>query len=296
MADHPRRGRNRPDSRAMWDESDRPNHYGGGTRDRRDNRDRFRDSRPRSRDRRHRSRSRSPVGDRRERHRSRSHDRRDRDRDYSRDRRRGYEGTRDKVDARHQERDRETEREKEREKERDGRRRDDGREEHTIPRGPGRRSNPRRSVSPPRSPSGKAGRAVHHPYSPLPTRSKNRDAESGPSSVRGDPDDENRSQKGNSGRNNNTGDSPEEEEKRGRKPTRENDSGEDAMDEDDDLAVEDDETSAMQAMMGFGGFGTTKNQKVAGNNVGSVYKAKKTEYRQYMNRVGGFNRPLSPGR
>jgi U4/U6.U5 tri-snRNP-associated protein 3 len=68
------------------------------------------------------------------------------------------------------------------------------------------------------------------------------------------------------------------------------------MDVDDNLEVEDNEMSAMQAMMGFGGFGTTKGQKVAGNNAGAVYKAKKTEYRQYMNRIGGFNRPLSPGR
>ena len=29
---------------------------------------------------------------------------------------------------------------------------------------------------------------------------------------------------------------------------------------------------------------------------GVVRKEKKTEYRQYMNRVGGFNRPLSPSR
>lgn len=68
-------------------------------------------------------------------------------------------------------------------------------------------------------------------------------------------------------------------------------------DEEDDVEVEvDDDTAAMQAMMGFGGFGTTKGQKIAGNNVGGVRKEKKTEYRQYMNRQGGFNRPLSPGR
>jgi len=74
----------------------------------------------------------------------------------------------------------------------------------------------------------------------------------------------------------------------------------DAMDQDeedeDELVVEDDGLDAMQAMMGFGGFGTTKNTKVIGNNTGGVRKEKKTEYRQYMNRVGGFNRPLSPGR
>ncbi|KAK3326254.1 hypothetical protein B0H66DRAFT_550492 [Apodospora peruviana] len=70
------------------------------------------------------------------------------------------------------------------------------------------------------------------------------------------------------------------------------------MDEDevDDIVVEDDGLEAMQAMMGFGGFDSTKGKKIQGNNVGAVRKEKKTEYRQYMNRVGGFNRPLSPSR
>jgi U4/U6.U5 tri-snRNP-associated protein 3 len=67
------------------------------------------------------------------------------------------------------------------------------------------------------------------------------------------------------------------------------------MDE-DPVVAEDDDVAAMQAMMGFGGFGTTKNKKVSGNNAGGVRKEKKTEYRQYMNRNGGFNRPLSPSR
>jgi len=60
------------------------------------------------------------------------------------------------------------------------------------------------------------------------------------------------------------------------------------------IVEEDDSMGDMAAMMGFGGFGTTQNQKVDGNNIGGVRKEKKTEYRQYMNRVGGFNRPLSP--
>ncbi|KAJ9142548.1 hypothetical protein NKR19_g7188 [Coniochaeta hoffmannii] len=67
------------------------------------------------------------------------------------------------------------------------------------------------------------------------------------------------------------------------------------MDEDepeDDVVVETDGLDDMQAMMGFGSFGTTKGKKIPGNNVGAVRKEKKTEYRQYMNRVGGFNRPL----
>lgn len=72
------------------------------------------------------------------------------------------------------------------------------------------------------------------------------------------------------------------------------------MDEDDDdedgLLVQDDDNDDMAALMGFGGFGSTKGKKIAGNNVGAVRKEKKTEYRQYMNRQGGFNRPLSPSR
>jgi U4/U6.U5 tri-snRNP-associated protein 3 len=66
--------------------------------------------------------------------------------------------------------------------------------------------------------------------------------------------------------------------------------------DDEDIVVDDDGLAAMQAMMGFGGFGTTHQQKVAGNDIYAVRKEKKTEYRQYMNRVGGFNRPLSPTR
>lgn len=65
----------------------------------------------------------------------------------------------------------------------------------------------------------------------------------------------------------------------------------DAKDED-----EDSETAQIRQMMGFAKFKSTKNTKVPGNNVGAIRREKKTEYRQYMNRVGGFNRPLSPSR
>lgn len=64
-----------------------------------------------------------------------------------------------------------------------------------------------------------------------------------------------------------------------------------AMDVDSDPEI-----ALMRKMMGFASFKTTKNTKVPGNNVYGVRKEKKTEYRQYMNRVGGFNRPLSPSR
>ena len=69
--------------------------------------------------------------------------------------------------------------------------------------------------------------------------------------------------------------------------------------DDGEVAAEeelDPDAAAMQAMLGFGGFGTTKGKKIAGNDVGGVRKEKKSEYRQYMNRQGGFNRPLSPSR
>ena len=57
------------------------------------------------------------------------------------------------------------------------------------------------------------------------------------------------------------------------------------------------EEDMMARIMGFGKFRSTKNTKVPGNDRNyAVRKVKKAEYRQYMNRVGGFNRPLSPGR
>ena len=79
----------------------------------------------------------------------------------------------------------------------------------------------------------------------------------------------------------------------------------------------------MMRVMGFGSFDTTKNKKVNkylllimyqsrikgpktyqnsslirnllqvdGNNTGAVHVLVKRKYRQYMNRKGGFNRPL----
>lgn len=52
----------------------------------------------------------------------------------------------------------------------------------------------------------------------------------------------------------------------------------------------------MQMLMGFGGFDSTKGKPVEENArgaaAGAAHKEKKREYRQYMNRRGGFNRPL----
>ena len=56
------------------------------------------------------------------------------------------------------------------------------------------------------------------------------------------------------------------------------------------------EEQQMRAMMGFGGFDTTKDKPVEDNQKGAsrgfLAKHKKREYRQYMNRRGGFNKPL----
>lgn len=46
----------------------------------------------------------------------------------------------------------------------------------------------------------------------------------------------------------------------------------------------------MMAMMGFGGFDSTKGKKVAGANVSGADIKQQRTYRQYMNRRGGFNR------
>ena len=45
---------------------------------------------------------------------------------------------------------------------------------------------------------------------------------------------------------------------------------------------EDDMEAQMRLMMGFGGFGTTKEKHIPGNNAGTARIEKKAEYRQYM--------------
>jgi U4/U6.U5 tri-snRNP-associated protein 3 len=50
----------------------------------------------------------------------------------------------------------------------------------------------------------------------------------------------------------------------------------------------------MAKLMGFSGFDTTQNKHVndPNANVSGVFKKTKREARQYMNRPGGFNKPL----
>ncbi|XP_067943046.1 U4/U6.U5 small nuclear ribonucleoprotein 27 kDa protein-like isoform X2 [Watersipora subatra] len=60
----------------------------------------------------------------------------------------------------------------------------------------------------------------------------------------------------------------------------------------EDFAGKTEEEIEMMKCMGFGGFDSTKGKKVEGNDVGAVHVKLKRTYRQYMNRRGGFNRPL----
>lgn len=60
----------------------------------------------------------------------------------------------------------------------------------------------------------------------------------------------------------------------------------------EDLRGKTAEEQEMMKMMGFCNFDTTHGKEVDGNNVGDVHVILKRKYRQYMNRKGGFNRPL----
>lgn len=62
------------------------------------------------------------------------------------------------------------------------------------------------------------------------------------------------------------------------------------VDNGNQLTQVDDDSEMMQQMLGISGFGTTAGKKHA--QVGAINKVKQTKYRQYMNRPGGFNRPL----
>ncbi|XP_022288781.1 U4/U6.U5 small nuclear ribonucleoprotein 27 kDa protein-like isoform X1 [Crassostrea virginica] len=61
--------------------------------------------------------------------------------------------------------------------------------------------------------------------------------------------------------------------------------------EDDFQGLPHDEADMMK-IMGFGNFDSTKGKKVNGNDIYVANIPKKRRYRQYMNRRGGFNRPL----
>ncbi|EDO49298.1 predicted protein [Nematostella vectensis] len=60
-----------------------------------------------------------------------------------------------------------------------------------------------------------------------------------------------------------------------------------------DLDDTEQEEDAMMKMMGFSNFDSTKGKHVEGScNLSGISVKKARKYRQYMNRKGGFNRPL----
>lgn len=61
----------------------------------------------------------------------------------------------------------------------------------------------------------------------------------------------------------------------------------------EDLEGKTEEEIEMMKLMGFASFDSTKGKKVDGSvNAYAINVSQKRKYRQYMNRKGGFNRPL----
>ncbi|CAL8347776.1 unnamed protein product [Lota lota] len=61
----------------------------------------------------------------------------------------------------------------------------------------------------------------------------------------------------------------------------------------EDMKDKTEEEIEMMKTMGFGSFDTTKGKKTTGSvNAHATNVSQKRKYRQYMNRKGGFNRPL----
>ncbi|KAK4105059.1 hypothetical protein N658DRAFT_521591 [Parathielavia hyrcaniae] len=289
---HDSKDRRRDRDDTVRDRGDSRRHNSARDHGRDRDRDRDRDHRryrSRSRDRPDRRRSRSPG-------RERGHDRRDADRDRDRERERGHRRREeDRAEPQRERGDRSTRGEPARPEQdklsHDLNRAREGRT--STAESPHRSTSPKRAFErdadehpqlPTRSKPSSA--AAPTPPAPVSFKVKGRDDSHGPetrqqfASAREDSQEQHQSNH----------DDDERHQSRGRFDS-------EPMDEDEEeVDVEDDGLDGMAAMMGFGGFGTTKNKKVLGNNVGGARKEKKTEYRQYMNRVGGFNRPLSPSR
>ncbi|KAL7805524.1 hypothetical protein V8C44DRAFT_340411 [Trichoderma aethiopicum] len=259
----------RPDSRQMWDESDRRDRNPPRDRERgRDNRDRGRDhGRDRGRDRRsYRSRSRDRRDKQQDRSMSPDKHRHERGGDRGRggwDRRGGRDGGR-----------RESPRRQDDKSDRDGYDRDGRSAKYHDDR--------RRSPSPSHSalPTRPHPESTRKPQPSIKIKTELRSRS--PSHLDNERDGDHSPRRGDR--------SPSHD-----KMDHDAHTGQD--EDDDDIVIEgQDDLAAMQALMGFGGFDTTKGKKIPGNDVGAVRKEKKSEYRQYMNRQGGFNRPLSPSR
>jgi U4/U6.U5 tri-snRNP-associated protein 3 len=76
------------------------------------------------------------------------------------------------------------------------------------------------------------------------------------------------------------------------RPNLDPDAPDDLGEESEEMDAVNDDSSAMAAFMGLQGFGSTKGKPVEGNQEGAADVKKVRTWRQYMNRRGGFNRPL----
>ncbi|KAG5297052.1 U4/U6.U5 tri-snRNP-associated protein 3 [Histoplasma ohiense] len=283
MAEPPAKRARRTDSSTMWEMNDTKSHsddydnnelHGGmskreaSTKDDRKRGNMSRNERrSRSRDRDDRRRDRSRSRDRRDK--SRSRERRERDRDRDRDRDRAGRKDRDRSGSRG----------------RYTRWGDYGKTAQYRERGRDRSWS--RSLSPARSPArnGSASTRSRRSRSPPPPRGSRPDR-------RGDlpPRDQVR-ESAKMGVNGISSESRRHGSTKSKiQPVLE------SMDVDIDSADAEDLDQLIRKTMGFSSFRTTQNTKVPGNNIYGVRKEKKTQYRQYMNRQGGFNRPLSPTR
>ncbi|KAI0665205.1 hypothetical protein C8Q70DRAFT_942818 [Cubamyces menziesii] len=83
-----------------------------------------------------------------------------------------------------------------------------------------------------------------------------------------------------------------EVESSGSRPRQESEAPTDGAEEGEAMDATNEDDAAMMAMMGLTGFGSTKGKHVEGNQEGAANIKKMRTWRQYMNRRGGFNRPL----
>mmetsp|Transcript_46465 Transcript_46465/g.85130 ORF Transcript_46465/g.85130 Transcript_46465/m.85130 type:complete len:147 (+) Transcript_46465:60-500(+) len=95
------------------------------------------------------------------------------------------------------------------------------------------------------------------------------------------------------------GRSPSKSQERRRGRSASSSSGRSSDDEEDMkeflLSTDMPEDQMMVKMMGFSAFDSTKGKDHSASDLGDVKRATKRQYRQYMNRRGGFNRPLDAG-
>ncbi|KAI0374956.1 DUF1777-domain-containing protein [Pilatotrama ljubarskyi] len=78
----------------------------------------------------------------------------------------------------------------------------------------------------------------------------------------------------------------------GSRPRQESEAPTEGAEEGEAMEATNDDDAAMMALMGLTGFGSTKGKHVDGNQEGAANIKKMRTWRQYMNRRGGFNRPL----